>query len=290
MQKMGAGFTLFKVGSQNGIRRQQIRLYCELEGGYFMALVLYKKEEHIAYISLNRPENLNAINRTMTRELAKIWVDFRDDKNLWVAILSGEGKSFCVGADVKEMERGRWEFSQSLFFGDDRVIPSNYRIWKPVIAAVHRHVLGGGLILALECDIRIASDDAIFGIPEGRVNIPFLFAPFISDYLPRAIASELMFTGRPISSERAYQLGLINISVPYNELMSTATNMAKEICENGPLSNWATKELFYRSRNMDFQSALAFVEHIAPPVWNAEDSVEAKRAFLEKRKVKWKLR
>ena len=255
-----------------------------------MSQVLYTKEGNIAYIKLNKPENLNAINRTMTRELAKIWVDFRDDSNLWVAIISGEGESFCVGADIKEMERGKWQFSQSLLFGDDRIGPSNYRIWKPLIAAVHGHVLGGGLVLALECDIRITSDNALFGIPEGRVNLPFLFAAFISDYLPRAIAAELMFTGKPIDAQRAYQLELVNRVVPYDDLMSTAINMAEEICMNGPLSNWAAKELFCRCRDMDYHSALSLVEHIAPPVWNAEDSIEAKQAFIEKRKPKWKLK
>lgn len=255
-----------------------------------MSQVLYKKDGNIAYISLNRPENLNAINREMTRELAKIWVDFRDDVNLWVAIIGGEGKSFCVGADIKEMERGKWQFSQSLLFGDDRIGPSNYRIWKPLIAAVHGLVLGGGLVLALECDIRISSDDALFGIPEGKVNLPFLFAPFISDYIPRAIAAELMFTGKPIDAQRAYQLQLVNRVVPYSELMSSAINMAEEICTNGPLSNWAAKELFYRCRDMDYHSALSLVEHVAPPVWNAEDSIEAKQAFIEKRKPKWKLK
>ena len=255
-----------------------------------MSVVVYKKEGHIAYINLNQPENRNAINRVMTRELAKIWVDFRDDNSLWVAILSGEGKSFCAGADVKEMERGRWQFRQSLIFGDDRMGPSNYKIWKPIIAAVQGHVLGAGLVLALDCDIKIAAEDALFGIPESRVNVPFLFAPFIADYMPRAVAAELMFTAKPLDAQRAYQIGLVNKVVPNDQLMPTAISVAEEICKNGPLSVWASKELFYRCRDMNYESALALVEYIAPPVWNAEDSIEAKRAFIEKRKPEWKLK
>jgi enoyl-CoA hydratase/carnithine racemase len=255
-----------------------------------MSLVLYRKEGHIAYISLNRPESRNAINRAITRELAKIWVDFRDDGNLWVAILSGEGKSFCAGADVKEMERGKWQWRQSLIYGDDRVGPSNYKIWKPLIAAVHSHVYGAGLILALECDIRVATENALFGIPESKVNVPFLFAPFIADHMPRAIAAELMFTAKPIDAQRAYQFGLVNKVVPSDQLMLTATSVAEEICENGPLSIRASKELLHRCRDMDRDSALALVEHIAPPVFNAEDSIEAKQAFIEKRNPEWSLR
>jgi len=255
-----------------------------------MTVVLYRKEGHIAYISLNLPESRNAINRAIARELAKIWVDFRDDDNLWVAILSGEGKSFCAGADVKEMERGRWQWCQSLIYGDDRIGPSNYKIWKPLIAAVHGHVYGAGLVLALECDIRVAADNALFGIPESRVNIPFLFAPFIADYMPRAIAAELTFTAKPLDAQRAYQLGLVNKVVPSDQLMPAAIIVAEEICENGPLSIWGSKELFCRCRDVDHESALALVEHIATPIFNAEDSVEAKQAFIEKRKPEWKLK
>lgn len=255
-----------------------------------MSAVLYKKEGHVACISLNQPEKRNAIDRVMTRELAKIWVDFRDDNNLWVAILSGEGKSFCAGADVKEMERGRWQFRQSLIFGDDRMGPGNYKIWKPIIAAVQGHVFGAGLVLALECDIKVAADNALFGIPESRVNVPFLFAPFIADYMPRAVAAELMFTAKPLDAQRAYQIGLVNKVVPNDQLMPTAISVAEEICKNGPLSVWASKELFYRCRDMNYDNALALVAHIVPPVWNAEDSIEARRAFIEKRKPEWKLK
>lgn len=234
-----------------------------------MEPVLYRKQDNIAYISLNQPENLNAINRAMTRELAKIWVDFREDKNLWVAILTGEGKSFCAGADVKEMERGKWQFRQSLIFGDERIGPSNYQVWKPIIVAAQRHVYGAGLVLFLESDIRIAADDVKLGIPEGRVNIPFLYAPFIFDYIPRAIAAELILTGKPIDAQAASQLALVNRVVSPDELMTAAEAMAEEVCANGPLSNWAAKELYCRGRDIDYHSALALVEHIAPPVWNA---------------------
>ena len=254
-----------------------------------MEQVLYRKEGHIAYISLNNPDSLNAINRKMVHELRDTWIDFRDDKNLWVAILTGEGKSFCAGADVKEMERGQWRFRQSLLFGDDRAGASNYDVFKPIVAAVHKHVVGAGFLLALESDIRIASEDALFSVPEGKVNVPTLLAPFLVDHMPRALANELMFTGKPIDAARAYQNGIVNRVVPKDKLMETAQEFADRICELGPLSLWATKELLCRTRNLDYNATVALIEHIATPVWNSKDSQEAKQAFIEKRKPVWSL-
>ena len=255
-----------------------------------MDSILYDKKDHIAYISLNNPDKLNAINRKMTRELGKVWVDFRDDKELWVAILKGEGKSFCSGADVEQMERGKWGFQQSLLFGDDRARPTNYRVWKPIIVAAQRHVYGMGLALFLECDIRIVAEDVKLAIPEGRVNVPVLFAPFIFDYMPRAIAAELILTGRAIDAKKASELGLVNRVVSKDQLLPSAEQIAEDVCANGPLSNWASKEMYCRCRDMDFESALAFVEHVAKPVMNSADSVEGKQAFIEKRKPEWKVK
>lgn len=255
-----------------------------------MNTVLYKKEGHIAYISLNRPDSRNAINRELVRDLRDAWIDFRDDDNLWVAILTGEGKSFCAGADVKEMQRGEWKFKQSLVFGDDRVAASNYGIYKPIIAAVHSHVAGAGMLLALECDIVIAETNTKFFLPEGKVNVPTLLAPFLTDYMPKAIATEMMYTGKPISAQRAYDVGMINRVVDMDELMVAAEEYANEILKNGPLSIFGTKEIMERGRYMDREGKIALIEHIATPIWNSEDSVEAKRAFLEKRSPQWKLK
>jgi len=255
-----------------------------------MSHILYKKEGHIAHISLNNPESLNALTTDIAKDFEAIWSDFRDDKNMWVAILSGEGKSFCAGADVKKMERNKWEFRQSLIWGDFSISSKIHKVWKPVIAAAHRHVYGAGLFLFLEADIRIACDDTLFGIPEGKVNVPTLFAPFITKYMPRAIASELLYTGKPINARRANDLGLVNRVVPKSLLMSTAQEIADSICENGPLSIWATKQLLCQGEYMDYEGALALIEKIVPPIFNSDDSIEAKQAFLEKRNPVWRLR
>lgn len=255
-----------------------------------MSEVVFEKRGHIAFINLNRPESLNAINRAMGDLLIEAWHELRDDKELWAGVLTGSGTSFCAGADVKEMERGNWKFSDSLLLGDRPIGPSNHRLWKPLIAATQKHVNGAGLWLALQCDIRIASDDTLFGIGECRWNVPVLIAPFLSDYFPPAIASEMLYTAKPITSLRAYELGIVNRVVPKDELLAEATKVAESICECGPLAVWASKEMSLRADAMDFHRAVALVEHIATPVWNSEDSVEAKQAFLEKRKPKWRLK
>jgi len=255
-----------------------------------MSEVIYEKQGHIAHIKLNRPDRLNAISRSMAWELAEIWVDFRDDRDLWVAVLSGNGKSFCSGADMGEVQTDTWDFRQALPFGDDSLSPSKYHVWKPIIAAMHRHVFGLGFWLALECDIRIASDDASFALPEAKINMPVLFTARLSRYLPPGIVAELLLMARSIDAQRAYELGLLNAVVGYRELISTATSMAEELCKNGPLAQRAMKEVYSKTRNMDYTSALALTEHIVTPVFKSEDFVEAKRAFKEKRKPQWKLR
>jgi len=247
-----------------------------------MEEVVFERNGHIAFMKLNRPDRLNAINREMRDKLVQSWIRFRDDQSLWVGIVCGEGRGFCSGADVREMERGQWKFRDSLLFGDKPLGPSSYNVWKPLIAATHGHVNGAGLWLALECDIRISCEDALFGASEAKVNVPALIAPFLSNYLPRAVAAELLYTGKPIDASRAYELGLVNRVVPKSAMIDEAMRVAESVCECGPLAVWASKELSMRTSHMDLRSALSLVEHIATPVWNSQDSIEAKQAFIEK--------
>jgi len=252
-------------------------------------MVLYEKKERVAYITLNRPEKFNAIDRKTTEELIKVWADFKEDNNLWVAILNGKGKSFCAGADLSEMEVGKtWSLSKSLLYGERRMGPSNQKVWKPLIAAVHGLVLGAGLYLTLESDFRIASEEAEFGLPEPRVSLPTLFTPFLSQYLLHTHALELLLIGDRVKASRAYEIGLVNRVVPLEGLLSTAEQFAHRMCENGPLALRAMKEAFYSSRGMEFSGVLKLMEEIFAPVFRSGDAVEGKSAFLEKRKPKWK--
>jgi enoyl-CoA hydratase/carnithine racemase len=254
-----------------------------------MASVKYEKKGNLAFITLNRPKKLNAIDIKTAGELAKIWIDFRDDDRLWVAILKGEGRSFCAGADLERMNLGdRWGIAESLIFGDKKIGPTNYNVWKPIIAAVHGHVLGAGFYLFLESDLRIATNDAKFGLPEPKIGIPTLFAPFLQHHLHPSHAMELLLLGDPINAQRAYEIGLVNKVVPKNKLMSSVESVCKRLSHNGPLSLRAMKEAFRRSRGMNYLDTLTILENVFTPVMNSEDAAEGKRAFLKKHKPRWK--
>lgn len=255
-----------------------------------MAVVLYEKKERIAYITLNRPEKLNAINQEMIEELQKIWVDFREDHDLWVAILGANGKAFSAGADVagsypsatpvrpgpppKDL-RG---FSKAL-----QGSPASFEVWKPIIAALHGYVYGAALWISLCCDLRIAAEDTQIGMPEVKYGRAVTIAGLFSDYVPLGIAIELMLLGDPISAERAYQLGIVNKVVPREELMMTAIRLAEKICENSPLALRATKEVIWRSKDIpSIEAKLGLAEARFASVRELEDSKEAIKAFKEK--------
>lgn len=256
-----------------------------------MSNVLFKIQDHIAYITLNDPNKLNAISYEMALELEKIWAEVRDNKDIWVAILHGEGKSFCAGINVKGVERGQFKIKEnSLLVGEHRLGPLSHNVYKPIIAAVHRHVYGAGLSLVVESDICIAAEDALFGLPEAKVNLPTMFAPVIGQFLPHSVASEMLYTAKPIPAQRAYELGLCSKVVSCNDLMDEAVSMANVICQNGPLANFASKELYYRGRNVNYEEHLDLLNEVATPVMNSEDGVEGKAAFIEKRKPNWRLK
>ena len=262
-----------------------------------MPLVKYGKIGKIAYISFNRPEKLNSLNPEMLNELAHIWIDFREDDDLWVAILSGEGKAFCTGADFAKFG----EFDSYPILKDPTPptpvstspailgSPNRYGVTKPIIGAIHRYALGGGMWLALETDIRIATEDTLFGLPEPKYgNATKIALPLLYHVSP-AVAHEILFIGDNLTATRAYELGLINKIVSDREdLMTAATEMAERICENGPIAVRTMKEAISRWRNLIFQNQYSFMEYICGPSWTSEDFEEGRRAFLEKRKPSWK--
>ena len=254
-----------------------------------MEPVAYIKKGKIAYITLNRPEKLNAINMDMVNALSGIWQDFRDDQNIWVAILNGVGKSFCAGADVPEQEvRKRTSFSELITLGDRVIGPVRHKIWKPIIAAVHGHVIGAGLWLVLESDIVIAAENCQIGAPESALGIPVAFTSFLRNHIGWRAAAEILLVGDLISAARAYEMGLVNKVVPQDELLPAAERLAERICQNGPLAERAMKEIAYRTKDTDFRQTLAILEEIIIPIAKSEDAAEGRRAWMEKRKPQWK--
>ncbi|MBT9147927.1 MAG: Short-chain-enoyl-CoA hydratase [Syntrophomonadaceae bacterium] len=207
-------------------------------------------------------------------------VDFRDDPDLWVGIITGAGeKAFSAGADIKEMRPGQVTEWPTLPW-------RGFELWKPLIAAINGFALGGGLEIALGCDIRIAAEHARLGLPE--VNLGLIPGWGGTQRLPRVIpwayAAEILFTGKRIDAQEAYRIGLVNKVVPPEQLMSTARELAEEICRAGPLGVRAAKEAMIRGCSMSLEEGLQLEKSLSSPLRSTEDFKEGTRAFVEKRK------
>jgi E-phenylitaconyl-CoA hydratase len=252
-------------------------------------LVEYKKEDNFAIFTLNRPAVFNAQNIQLLKELEAALQRFRDEKEIWVGIITGAGeKAFCAGADIKETLpflkeiRGRsWEFPKTLMKGMD--------IWKPLIAAINGLALGGGLEIVLACDIRIASEKAQLGLPEVRLGI--IPGAGGTQRLPRMIpwckAAEIIFTGKSIDAKEAFRIGLINEVVPPEKVLPRAKEWAARICESGPLAVRAAKEAMIRGSNMTLDEGVRLEDSLQSFLLTTKDFIEGTSAFVEKRKPKW---
>ena len=250
-------------------------------------VVLMEKRGHIAYITLNRPERLNAISGELGNRLAECYDEFNQDESLWVSILTGTGRAFSAGADLKDMnERG----------GPGGVtavrrrpgLGSGLDVWKPTIAAINGFALAGGWNLAQQCDIRIAADTAQFGITEVKWNLPAGWCVDVPRIIGLGHALEIVLVGDRISAQRAYEIGFVNRVVPADRLMDEATALAERICENGPMSVRMHKEILYRGTTLTKSEGQALGRHILAPLNWSEDSKEGPKAFVEKRKPQWK--
>jgi len=247
-------------------------------------LVEYRREGRIAVITLNRPEALNAINDDMGKELDRLFIDFRDDPDLWVAVVCGAGRAFCAGADIKQRGAGILGRQTGL---DDVGRPD--QIWKPFIAAIQGYCLGAGLEIALTCDLRIAAEDAHFGQPEVNAGIiPGAGGTQrLPRFIPRAKAAEMILMGQQMDAQEAYRVGLINKVVPLDQLMTTAMQWAELITQAGPLQVRLAKEALLRGYNVPLEEGLRIERELQNRAAATEDFKEAGRAFQEKRKPKW---
>jgi len=240
----------------------------------------YEKEGKIAIFTINRPEALNAISPQVLQELHDTMVDFRDDPNLWVGIITGAGeRAFSAGADIKEMRPGEAR-------KDPPTPMRGLEIWKPLIAAINGFALGGGLETALACDIRIASENARLGLPEvTRGPIPgWGGTQRLPRIIPWSYAAEMIFTGKIIDAQEAYRIGLVNKVVPLEQLMPAAKEMAELICQAAPLAVRATKEAMIRGCSMSLEQGLGLERVLSNLNRKAEDFKEGTTAFKEKRK------
>lgn len=248
-----------------------------------LTTVEYDKRDAIAYVTLNRPAKLNAMNTEMHEELARVWADFRDDPNLRVAILSGKGRCFSAGADLSDgAPTTRYEYT-----GDFPDITRTQGVYKPIVAALHSHVVGFGMWIALDADIRIATNDTSFWLPEPQWGIATIPSGWFPKLMPWAIASELLLLAERVDAERAYEVGLINKIVPQDQLLAEAEKIAKRVCELGPLAVQGMKEAMVRASNLDYTAVDQITDSVQTRVMNSEDRKEGGRAFVEKRPARW---
>ncbi len=254
--------------------------------------IIYEKKGHIAILTMNRPEAMNAMTTLMRRELGEAFVDFRDDPDAWVLIITGAGdRAFSAGLDLREMAE-RVAAGLPRVDASTKEMPSimtgNIDIWKPIIAAINGVAAGGGLEMSLACDIRIAAEHARFGLPEpkrgiipgggGIMRLPRL--------VPLPIAMEMLLSGDLITAEEAYRIGLVNQVVPAPELMPAAYKMAERFLECAPIAVRTIKETAYRVLEMPLKDALH--ARFGIDISATEDAKEGPRAFAEKRKPVWK--
>ena len=256
---------------------------------------IYEKKDHLAILTLNRPDAMNAMNAAMRREMGEAFVDFRDDGDAWVLIITVAGdRAFCAGMDLREMASrlagggpGAGGARQP-----EAPVPSlmagNTEIWKPIIAAINGVAVGGGLENALACDIRIAAEGARMGLSEPKRGIipgggGLARLPRI---VPLGAAMEILLTGDLISAQEAYRIGLVNQVVRASELMSASKKMAERLMESAPLALKAIKETVMKTRHMSLEEALP--ARFGPNVMASEDAREGTAAFGQKRKPQWK--
>ena len=249
---------------------------------------LVDKSDHIMTVTLNRPERLNAMHPPGNAELGEVFDDFAEDDDMWVAIVTGAGRGVCAGNDLRYQAEGGERVPMPMGFGG---LSSRYDLLKPVIAAVNGVSMGGGFEIALACDIILASERAVFALPEPRVGLAALAGGL--NRLPREIGPKralgMILTGRHVGAEEGKELGFVTAVVPHEELMEQAQSWARQICECSPLSVRASKDVVYRSLDTAaLKDSIGVRYDSVAAMLASEDFIEGPKAFAEKRKPEWK--
>jgi enoyl-CoA hydratase len=251
--------------------------------------LLYEVKDGVAVISLNRPERMNSLGGSMKADLQGAILDLaRNDESVRSVIITGVGdRAFCAGADIKE--RAGNVMHPADYYVKQKATHQLFRnieeFEKPIIAAINGVALGGGLEIALCCDIRIASSTARFGLPEGKIGV--IPAAGGTQRLPRivgvGVAKELIFTSEIIDAQRAYDIRLVNRVVEPDQLMPAAFEMAAKIARNAPLALRFAKQSINLGIEVGIEAGLEFERYAAAMVTDSEDRKEGMRSFVEKR-------
>lgn len=246
------------------------------------------KADHIMTVTMDRPERLNAMHPPGNAELGEVFDEFAADDDMWVAIITGAGRGFCAGNDLRYQAEGGERVPMPRGFGG---LTSRFDLLKPVIAAVNGVSMGGGFEIALACDLIIASERALFALPEPKVGLAALAGGL--NRLGRQIGSKralgMILTGRHVSAGEGMQLGFVNDVVAHEQLMDEARGWAHQILQCAPLSIRASKDVVYRSLDTaSLQESMEARYDSVVAMLASEDFIEGPRAFAEKRKPDWK--
>ena len=252
--------------------------------------LLVEKNEGICTIKINRPKFLNSLNMETIHDIENVFDELRDDENISVVILTGEGKAFVAGADISYMKD--MDAAQAKKFGETgtRVFRKIETSNKVVIAAVNGYALGGGCELSMACDIRIASENAKFGQPEVGLGITpgFSGTQRLSRLIGTGRAKELIFTGRNIGAQEAYRIGLVNKVTEPEKLMEETYAIANKIKSNSITAVKYAKEAINRGIETDIETGIAYEANIFGLCFSMKDQKEGMNAFLEKRAADFK--
>ncbi len=244
----------------------------------------YESRDGIATITLRRPDKLNSMNAEMRAGIVTAFQRYEADDAARVAILTGEGRAFCAGADLKEMAETKFGVPPP------ESIPQlgrTFHVSKPTIAQVNGIAYAGGFLLAQMCDLCTAAENAEFGLTEVRWGRGAPFAGPLIWMLPQRIMMELLITGLPLPARRAYELGFVNRVAPSDRLAEETRALARIILANAPLGVKAGRELTYLAAEMGRTAAMTAGDAVFEPAYRSEDALEGPRAFRERRAPRW---
>ncbi len=252
--------------------------------------VEFELENHVAKITLNRQEAMNALDPESMEQLTECWAEVRRNPEIRVAVLTGAGeKSFCTGTDLKKAKPPE-ECMIAHYLKEGQPILPEMKMWKPIIAAINGYAVGGGLEIALACDLRIASSNAKFGLTEVKVaSLAGLNGTqLLPRVIPQAVAMKMLLTGEMIDAEQACQYGLISDVVAPEALLETAMRYAQKIAQAAPLSVQATKQAVVMGKDMPLDHGINFAHMLWGLLRDTEDRKEGFAAFAEKRQPSYR--
>lgn len=254
--------------------------------------IIAEKDEHIGWLIFNQPEKRNAVSLEMWQAVPSVLANFEADPSIRVIVLKGAGsRAFVAGADISEFESVRDSAENVKFYNEQSGLANRalYATNKPTIAMVRGVCVGGGVGITLNCDLRIAGEDARFGIPAAKLGLGYGYGGLkqLVDVVGPANAKEIFYTARLFSAGEARAMGLVNRVVPVNVLESYVRDYCQTIAQNAPMTINAVKKIIAQIVDRDTPTDFAYCERLVQECFESEDYVEGRRAFMEKRKPRF---